>query len=254
MTAARDNFHDWLWMKIPAILFFCLSALGHAADEEFVPLFDGRDLTGWKIPAGDNGHWRVVDGVIDYDAGSEAPGSKDLWTERSFGDFVLRLEWRIKATSGLFPMNVVRPDGTNAMDAKGKPIIEMRENADSGIYLRGWHKTQVNIWCWPIGSGEVYGIRTDETQPPEVRAGVTPKERADRPVGEWNQFEISLRGDRLTVVLNGRTVIENAKLPGIPAAGPLGLQHHGGIQNGKPMLGSSLVQFRNIEIKEFKEL
>ena len=57
--------------------------------QEFAPLFNGRDLSGWKVPQGDNGHWKVVDGVIDYDAESEAPGDKVLWSERSFGDFVL---------------------------------------------------------------------------------------------------------------------------------------------------------------------
>src|SRR5262245_62360358 len=74
---------------------------GAAAD--FVPLFDGRTLAGWKIPAGDNGHWRVVDGVIDYDAESEATGDKSLWTERSFGDFVLEVDWRLKATPYVNP-------------------------------------------------------------------------------------------------------------------------------------------------------
>ena len=88
--------------------------------------------------------------------------------------------------------------------------------------------------------------------PPEVRAGVTPKERADKPVGEWNTFEITLKGERLTVVLNGREVISNAALPGIPAEGPIGLQHHGGFADGKYLPASSLVQFRNIEIKELR--
>ena len=64
----------------------------------FEPLFNGRDLTGWKVPAGDNGHWRVTDGAIDYDAESQAAGEKSLWTEREFKDFVLRLDWRIKST------------------------------------------------------------------------------------------------------------------------------------------------------------
>ena len=40
--------------------------------EGFVSLFNGKDLTGWKVPEGDGGHWKVVDGVIDYDAGSQA--------------------------------------------------------------------------------------------------------------------------------------------------------------------------------------
>ena len=52
--------------------------------------------------------------------------------------------------------------------------------------------------------------------PPEVRAGVTPKVKADKPLGQWNRFVITMKGDRLTVVLNGKTVIENAQLPGVP--------------------------------------
>src|SRR5262245_58594513 len=48
--------------------------------EGFVPLFNGRDLAGWKVPEGDGGHWKVVDGVIDYDAESQARGDRSLWT------------------------------------------------------------------------------------------------------------------------------------------------------------------------------
>ena len=51
-----------------------------ARDDGFVPLFNGRDLSGWVVPEGDGGHWQVVDGVIDYDARSEAKGDKNLWT------------------------------------------------------------------------------------------------------------------------------------------------------------------------------
>src|SRR5262245_37559103 len=49
--------------------------------EGFVPLFNGKDLSGWRVPEGDGGHWKVIDGVIDYDAESEAKGDKSLWTE-----------------------------------------------------------------------------------------------------------------------------------------------------------------------------
>lgn len=220
-------------------------------EEGFVSLFNGRDLSGWKIPEGDNGHWRVIDGVIDYDALSEAPHrQKDLWTEESFGDFVLWLDWRIKDTPGTYPMPDVLPDGSYRLDENGERIVTHRPNADSGIYLRGTPKAQVNIWCWPIGSGEVYGYRNDESMPPEVRAGVTPKSRADRPVGTWNTFKITMRGDRLSVDLNGVQVIEDAQLPGLPGRGPIGLQHHGGMVDGKYTGASSLVQFRNIRIKQ----
>ena len=60
-----------------------------------------------------------------------------------------------------------------------------------------------------------------------------------------------MKGDRLTVVLNGKKVIENAELPGVPEKGKLALQHHGGLdKNGEYIAASSLVQFRNISIKE----
>src|SRR5262245_10548214 len=125
---------------------------------DFVSLFNGRDLSGWKIPAGDNGHWRVVDGVIDYDAESESREDKSLWSERQFGNFILRAEWRIKGTPYTNPsVPIIRFDGSHKKDVTGREIRIPVPDADSGIYLRGSSKAQVNIWCWPIGSGEVDG-------------------------------------------------------------------------------------------------
>jgi 3-keto-disaccharide hydrolase len=230
-----------------------LLASGRPAQDKdgFTPLFNGKDLTGWKLPAGDNGHWKVVDGVIDYDAESEATGEKSLFSERTFGDYVLRLEWRIKATPYINPgVPIILSNGSHKKDADGKEIRLSVPDSDSGVYMRGSSKAQVNIWCWPVGSGEVYGYRTDQKMPAEVRAGVTPKRNADRDIGAWNAFEITMRGDRLTVVLNGEEVISGAQLPAIPARGPIALQHHGGKKNGVWASPPSLVQFRNISIKE----
>jgi hypothetical protein len=220
-------------------------------DDGFTPLFNGKDLSGWKVPEGDNGHWKVVDGVIDYDAESEAKGDKNLWSEKEYKDFTLRLEWRIKETPYVNPrVPVILPDGTHKKDESGQEIKQSIPDSDSGVYIRGSGKHQVNIWCWPIGSGEVYGVRMDKATPPEVRAGVTPKKKADKPIGEWNAFEITVKGDRLWVTLNGEQVIENALLPGLPPSGRLALQHHGGKKNGQWTSPPSLVQFRNIRIKE----
>ena len=214
-------------------------------------LFNGRDLAGWKVPAGDNGHWKVVDGVIDYDAASEAPGDKHLWTERSYSDFVLRLDWRLKSTPYVNPnVPIIRFDGTHKKNAEGRDIRIPVPDSDSGIFLRGSNKAQVNIWCWPIGSGEVYGYRTDAAMAAAVRASVTPRVNADRDIGEWNTFEITMRGTRLTVVLNSQTVISDAELPGVPPSGPIALQHHGASKEGVWTSPPSLVQFRNIFITE----
>jgi Domain of Unknown Function (DUF1080) len=235
----------------------CCSAMVLAAppraesDAGFTPLFDGSDLSHWIVPEGDNGHWKIIDGVLDYDARSEAPGNKNLVSKQEYGDFILKLDWRIKETPFENPnIPYVLPDGTHARDVTGKELKLRLPDSDSGVYLRDMKgKSQVNIWCWPIGSGEVYGYRMDKSMPASVRAGVTPRTQADRPVGEWNEFEITLLGDRLTIVLNGTTVIENAELPAIPVKGPIALQHHGGYKDGKYLGPPSLVQFRKIRIK-----
>ena len=101
-------------MKLPRLLALLTAALALTAfsgtttaatpalPAGWISLFNGRDLTGWKTPIGDNGHWKVLNGVIDYDARSEAPGDKNLWSEKSYRDFTLRLDWRIKETTGLY--------------------------------------------------------------------------------------------------------------------------------------------------------
>jgi hypothetical protein len=230
------------------------AGVARAQEAGFAPLFDGKTLEGWKVPEGDNGHWKVVDGVIDYDARSESKGDRNLVSAKTYKDFVIKLDWRIKEAPFINPnVPYVLPDGNHARGIDGKELKFALPDTDSGLYLRDMKgKSQVNIWCWPIGSGEVYGYRMDKSLPASVRAGVTPKHQVDRPVGEWNSFEITLKGDRLTVVLNGVTVIENAELPGIPAEGPIALQHHGGYsaETGKYTGPPSLVQFRNIRIKE----
>lgn len=191
-----------------------------ARAEGFAPLFDGRSLAGWKAEKGSEGHWFPINGILKYDGHSEA-AVKDLWTAKSFKDFTLVFDWRWPARGEKRQRPVIGIDGNET----GKTVGV--EEFDSGIYLRGSSKSQVNLWNWPAGSGEVYGYRTDLAQPAPVRAAVTPRFKADMEPGRWNRMMITLVGDRLTVVLNGATVIENAQLPGIPAAGPIGLQHHG---------------------------
>lgn len=231
-----------------------LPAADNQPPEGFEALFNGKDFTGWKVPVGDGGHWRVVDGVIDYDAQSEAKGDKNLWSERDLGDFILQVDWRITATPFVNPnVRYILPDGTHARDIHGKELRLALPDSDSGIFLRGSGKNQVNIWCWPIGSGEFYGFRNDPKQPPEVRAALTPRTQADNPVGQWNHFEITMRGDRVTVVLNGKTVVAGAQLPGVAPRGPIALQHHGALRDGKWTGPPSLVQFKNIYVKPLGE-
>jgi hypothetical protein len=207
--------------------------------EGFQSLYTGVDLSGWKRDPGHDGHWKPKDWVLDYDGKSSAK-DPSLWSEKEYKDFVLICDWQLPGEPQRIERPLVLANGDVAKDESGKEKqVEVLDAGDSGIYLRGNSKSQVNIWCWPIGSGEVYGYRTDASMPADVRAGVTPKLRADKKLGEWNRFIITMKGDRLTVVLNGQTVLENARLPGVPEKGPIALQHHG-----------DAVRFANIFIRE----
>lgn len=195
----------------------------------FTKIFDGSTLKGWKHNA-DTTNWTAMNGVLEHNG--QQGSVNDLWSEKSYKDFTLVFDWRWSGRGPNKSQPKVMPDGST------NGTVEIEE-LDGGIYLRGNSKSQVNLWNWPIGSGEVYGYRTDGKMSPEVKAGVTPKMNADKPLGEWNRTMITMKGDRLTVNLNGKVVIDNAQLPGVPASGPIAIQHHG-----------SRMDFANLWIKE----
>jgi Domain of Unknown Function (DUF1080) len=201
----------------------------------FKQLFDGKTLNGWKH--GNSQEWTVANGILKH---SGKPGEpSDLWTEKEYGDCTLVFDWRWSGRGQMKKLPTVLPDGSNQLGKGGLPELTEAEDLDSGVYLRGNIQSQVNLWNWSIGSGEIYGYRTNPAMSAEVRAGATPKMKADRPLGEWNRTMVTIKGDRLTVSLNGRTVIEETQLPGVPARGAIGLQHHG-----------SAIDFANLWIKE----
>lgn len=208
-------------------------------DEGFVSLYNGVDLEGWKTHEGLVGHWEPNDWRLNYDGRATGP-DKNLWTMDSYKDFELIVDWR---WNGKYERTTARPvvlpsgDHEQLPDGTEKKI--QVPVADSGIYLRGTSKGQINIWQWPIGSGELWAVRTNRSLSAAARAAATPSVKADKPVGEWNRFHITMRGDRVKVVLNGRTVIEDCRIEGIPREGPIALQHHG-----------DPIQFANIFVKQ----
>lgn len=70
-------------------------------------------------------------------------------------------------------------------------------------------------------------------------AGCTPKKRVDAKIGTWNRFIITVKGEQVSVVLNGEKIIDSVRLPGMPESGPIGLQQH-----GEPL------EFANLFIRE----
>ena len=209
----------------------------------FTSLYNGLDLRGWKQSKGNEGHWQAKDWFLDYDGKSEAEGEdKHLWTAQNFRNFILIVDWRLTGKPQLENLPVVLPDGSTLKKENGDELlIPVMDAGDSGIYLRGSSKSQINIWSWPVGSGEIYRYRTDDSMPADVRHAATPIQNADNPAGEWNRFEITVIDDTVTVLLNDKLVIDHAQLPGMPERGPIALQHHG-----------DPVQFANIYIKELR--
>src|SRR5262245_5590559 len=129
--------------SIISCLVIAATLTAEAPPAGFTSLFNGTDLKGWKIPDGDNGHWKVLNGVIDYDAASEAPKDKNLWSEKSYRNFVFRVDWRIKATPYRNKnARIVMPNGDDKLDENGKVITIDVPDSDSGILLRGTGKAQ----------------------------------------------------------------------------------------------------------------
>ena len=197
------------------------------APDGFTSLFTGTNLSGWKAEGDAVLHWSARDGVLEHDG-----IARDLWTEQEFADFRLQLEWRWPDPPILVNFPLMDLDGNPVKDAQGKEVTKpVLDAGDSGILLRGLYKAQANLFCYPIGSGGVWEYRTDSKLSAEVHKMVTPKKQADRPIGSWNEMEIVVRGEQLTVRLNGQEVISEAALPGLPVRGPIGLKHeHGRIQ------------------------
>ncbi len=200
----------------------------------FVALLNGQDLTGWKgllkepynnpdkraalkpeeraklqqeADESMRAHWKAENGILVFDG-----KGRSLCTAKDYGDFEMLVDWKIE------------------------------KKGDSGIYLRG--SPQVQIWDAgqggegnKIGSGGLYNNQKHSSKPSKC---------ADKPVGEWNTFRITMIGPRVTVILNDELVVDNVIMENywdrnkpIFPTGQIELQNHG-----------NFLYFRNIYIRE----
>lgn len=142
---------------------------------EPVKLFNGQDLTGWRLidPNADNG-WSVVDGVL-LNRVVKGKHHGNLRSDAAFEDFNLKLE------------------------------VRTQEGSNSGIYLRGIYEIQI---------AESYGKPLDPHNMGALYSRITPTVAAEKPIGEWQTFDITLVDRHLTVILNGKTIIDNQPVLG----------------------------------------
>jgi hypothetical protein len=189
------------------------------AETGFEPLFNGRDLTGW---VGDTAGYVVEDGAIVC-----GPQGRNLFTAREFGDFTLRLEFKLTpgANNGI---GVRAPlEGDAAYQGMEIQVLD----SDHEKY-RGWLKPHQR-------HGSVYGV-------------VAAKPEGMRPAGEWNEQEIALKGTHVRVTLNG-VVIVDADVAEAARDGTPDGQPHPGLARTSGHIGflghGDRVAFRNIRIR-----
>jgi len=188
------------------------------SEQGFTKLYNGKDLSGWTT----TGNWLPQeDGVLAIkprkgEKGWQRYGAY-LWTEKQYGDFVLKLEFKIppRGNSGVFVRVADR-------DNPVKTGLEVQILDSYGKKGKLGHHDNGGI------------IRT---------AG--PEKNASKPAGEWNQLTITMKGSHIQVELNGQQIhdlnLEKTASKDTKARGYIGLQDH-----GLPL------EFRNIRIKELK--
>ncbi len=140
-----------------------------------IQLFNGKDLTGWRLikPDADNG-WSVVDGVLQNRV-EKGKHFGNLRTDKEFEDFNIKLE------------------------------VRTQKDSNSGIYLRGIYEIQV---------AESFGKPLDPHNMGALYSRITPSVAAEKPVGEWQTFDITLVDRHVTVILNGKNIIDNQPVLG----------------------------------------
>jgi hypothetical protein len=148
-----------------------------------IQLFNNKDLTGWKLVEENRANgWIVTDGILINDPvqkeGTAPVGYGNIRTEQVFEDFNLKLEVNVPARS------------------------------NSGVYLRGMYEIQVL---------DSYGKPLDSHNMGGLYSRVAPVLNAEKPAGEWQSMDMTLCDRHLTVVLNGKTIIDNQ-----PVYGPTG--------------------------------
>ncbi len=176
------------------------SIVGNAQEPNFSPLFNGKDLTHFKAEVSKE-FWRAEDGVL---VGENNASLKEnyLWTEKSYGDFVLEFDVRWKGTT-----------------ARG---------VDTGVEMRS-PKIQLQLGVSGSLRVDMSGSFYTGGKPAYPEEGQAKEAKTlMRPEGEWNTFRIQAKGNTFTCWINGKKASEytDSKFSG---SAPIGLQIHGNV-------------------------
>lgn len=227
---------------LAAVALAALSMPLAAAEGEWISLFDGKTLKGWKHSSLGTASYTVVDGTIHGETVDGSPNSF-LLSEDQFGDFELEFEVKVhdQLNSGVQIRSREKTEADLASSGKdGKPATD----------LQRFFGPQVEIEASPGQAGYIYGEATglgwlspEPQQKPEAS-------HSHLKNGEWNKFRVVAKGARIQTFINGQAVADLTH-EGIYATHPkghIGLQVHG-IKKGT---GPFDVAWRNIRIRSLE--
>ena len=180
--------------KLLCCAVFLTSATALVAGPKLKPIFNGKDLSGWEVPDGNDeaGWYKAVDGVLKIQSGSKKKGSI-LWSKKKYRNFVVEFEFRM---------------------GEGR--------VDSGMHVRTKDQIQIGIsgslnrdmTCSPYIPGKGYPVEAKN-----IKKLLRPK--------DWNTMRIQAIGKEYTVWLQGEKVMTYKSDSAIDE-GPIGIQLHGG--------------------------
>ena len=180
--------------KLLCCAVFLTSATALVAGPKLKPIFNGKDLSGWEVPDGNDeaGWYKAVEGVLKIQSGSKKKGSI-LWSKKKYRNFVVEFEFRM---------------------GEGR--------VDSGMHVRTKDQIQIGIsgslnrdmTCSPYIPGKGYPVEAKN-----IKKLLKPK--------DWNTMRIQAIGKEYTVWLQGEKVMTYKSDSAIDE-GPIGIQLHGG--------------------------
>ena len=180
--------------KLLCFAVFLTSATALVAGPKLKPIFNGKDLSGWEVPDGNDeaGWYKAVEGVLKIQSGPKKKGSI-LWSKKKYRNFVVEFEFRM---------------------GEGR--------VDSGMHVRTKDQIQIGIsgslnrdmTCSPYIPGKGYPVEAKN-----IKKLLRPK--------DWNTMRIQAIGKEYTVWLQGEKVMTYKSDSAIDE-GPIGIQLHGG--------------------------
>ncbi|WP_209329412.1 3-keto-disaccharide hydrolase [Lunatimonas salinarum] len=215
-----------LYLSIAGMVFGSLllasATMLQDSEKGFKKLFNGKNLKGW---VGNMESYKAKDGMIVIEPGQGSGGN--LYTEKEYGNFVLRFEFQLTpgANNGL---GIHAPLEGNAAYL-GKELQILDNTAEKYANLKDYQ-----------AHGSVYGV-------------MPAKKGYLKPVGEWNQQEVTVEHPKIKIVLNGTVILEGDYVEA-SKNGTIDGEAHPGLQRNRGHIGflghGDVVHFRNLRIKE----